>query len=77
MSPLTSLYLMSMSSWNPSPKEKYVFIFARFYADDFLQDETVVTLSIMRMTVQDAVNPIPYPVLSLATPRSLVIYLLC
>ena len=43
----------------------------------FLQDETVVTLSVMRMTVQDAANPFPYPVLSLAAPRSLVFHLLC
>ena len=32
----------------------------------------MVTLSIMRMTVQDAASPVPYPVLSLAAPRSLV-----
>ncbi len=68
---------MSISSWNPNPKEKYVLHFSCFYTDDLLQDETVVTLSIMRMTVQDAVNPFPCPVLSLAAPRSLVIYLLC
>ena len=42
----------------------------------FRQDETVVTLSIMRMTVLDAANPYPYPVLSLAAPRSLVTYML-
>ena len=30
----------------------------------------------MRMTVQDAANPLPYPVLSLAAPRSLVFHLL-
>ncbi|KAH9966770.1 hypothetical protein BC827DRAFT_1374003 [Russula dissimulans] len=35
------------------------------------KDETVVSLSIMGITVQDAVNPIPYPILSLAAQRSL------
>jgi hypothetical protein len=69
---------MSMSFWSPSLKEKYGFFFTLtlFYAYVFLQDETVVTLSIMRMTVQDAANPLPYPVLSLAAPRSLVFHLL-
>ncbi|KAH9996789.1 hypothetical protein BJV77DRAFT_960396 [Russula vinacea] len=36
------------------------------------KDETVVTLSIMRASVQDASNPFPHPVLSLAAPHSLV-----
>ena len=77
LSRLTSLYLMSTSFWNPSPKEKYVFfLLTRLYAYVFLQDETVVTLSVMRMVVQDAANPLPYPVLSLAAPRSLVFHLL-
>ena len=68
---------MSTSFWNPSPKERYVLLLlTHFYAYVFLQDETVVTLSIMRMTVQDAANPFPYPVLSLAAPRSLVFHLL-
>ena len=68
---------MSTSFWNPSPKEKYVcFLLTRFYAYVFVQDETVVTLSIMRMTVQDAANPFPYPMLSPAAPRSLVFHLL-
>jgi hypothetical protein len=31
----------------------------------------------MRMTVQDAANPFPHPVLSLTAPHSLVIDLLC
>ncbi|KAI9509642.1 hypothetical protein F5148DRAFT_1148156 [Russula earlei] len=35
------------------------------------KDETAVTISIMRITVQDVVNPFPYPVLSPAVPRSL------
>ncbi len=30
----------------------------------------------MRVTVQDAANPFPYSVFSLAAPRSLVIHLL-
>jgi hypothetical protein len=68
---------MSTSFWNPSPREKYVpLLLTRFYAYLFLQDETVVTLSVMRMTVQDAANPFPYPLLSLAAQRSLVFYLL-
>ena len=75
--PLTSLYLMLTFFWNPSPKEKYVSILERFYADDVFQDETVVTLSVVGITVNDAANPFPYPILSLATPRRLVIHLLC
>jgi len=71
---LASLYRMSTSFWNSSLKEKYVLKLARFYPDDFLQEETVVSLSIMGITVQDAVNPIPYPVLSSATQRGLVIH---
>ncbi|KAI0256805.1 hypothetical protein BJV78DRAFT_309729 [Lactifluus subvellereus] len=35
------------------------------------KDETVITLSIMGVTVLDAANPFPYPVLSVAAPRSL------
>jgi hypothetical protein len=65
---------MSMSFWNLNPKEKYVPVPVRFYSDDF-QDDTVITLSIMGITVLDAVNPSPYPVLSLAAPRRLVIHL--
>lgn len=63
--------------WNPSPKEKYASILGRFYADDVFQDETVVTLSVVGITVSDAASPFPYPILSLATPRRLVIHLLC
>lgn len=59
----------------PEGKVRF-FLLTRFYAYVFLQDETVVTLSIMRMTVQDAANPFPYPVLSPAVPRSLVFHLL-
>ena len=49
----------------------------RFYADHFFQDETVVTLSVVGITVNDAVNPSPYPLLSLAAPRRLVIFIFC
>jgi hypothetical protein len=59
----------------PEGKVRF-FLLTRFHVHVFLQDETVVTLSIMRMTVQDAANPFPYPVLSLAAPRSLVFHLL-
>lgn len=59
------------------PEGKVCFLLLKhFYVYVFFQDETVVTLSIMRMTVQDAANPLPYPVLSLAAPRSLVFHLL-
>jgi hypothetical protein len=59
----------------PEGKVRFLFI-NTFLCLCFLQAETVVTLSIMRMTVQDAANPFPYPVLSLAARRSLVFYLL-
>lgn len=65
------------SFWNPNPKEKYGLSLGRFYAgdaDDLFQDETVVTLSVVGITVNDAVNPFPYPLLSLAAPRRLVVY---
>jgi hypothetical protein len=72
---------MSTPSWNPSPKARYVLILilvlAHFYVNYSLKDETVVTLSIMGIAVQDAVNPFPYPILSLAAPRSLVIHSFC
>ena len=57
--------------------EKYVFMLGRFYADENFQDETVVTLSVVGITVNDAVNPFPFPLLSLAAPRRLVTYFLC
>lgn len=34
----------------------------------------MVTLSIMGVTVLDAVNPFPFPVLDLTAPHSLVVY---
>ena len=42
--------------------------------DGCSQDVTVVTLSIMGVTVLDAVNPFPFPVLDLTAPHSLVVY---
>jgi hypothetical protein len=59
----------------PEGKVRF-YLLTHFYTYVFLQDETVVTLSVMRMTVQDATNPFPYPVLSLAAPRSLVFHFL-
>jgi hypothetical protein len=42
--------------------------------DGSSQDVTVVTLSMMGVTVLDAVNPFPFPVLDLTAPHSLVVY---
>jgi hypothetical protein len=60
----------------PEGKVRFYLFINTFLCLCFLQAETVVTLSIMRMSVQDAANPFPYPVLSLAAPRSLVFHLL-